>query len=60
MSAAFYLAKEGIKSVVLDSRGVCEGATARNGGHMWPVTTYPTEYGIYFIYLDITMVITHL
>lgn len=45
LSTAYHLAKQGFLNVLLDARGVCEAATARNGGHMWPATTYPSKDG---------------
>ena len=37
VSTAYWLHKNGVDKVtVLESRGICSGATGRNGGHLWP------------------------
>lgn len=47
LSTAFWLTENGVKDiVVLDVRGVAEGATGRNGGHLWAYTELPTSDGM--------------
>jgi glycine/D-amino acid oxidase-like deaminating enzyme len=42
VSTAYWLLNNGITNVILiDSRGICSGATGRNGGHMWAL--WPDE-----------------
>lgn len=36
MSCALHALKLGLDVIVLDSRGLADGATGRNGGHCWP------------------------
>ena len=48
LSTAFWLTENGIKDIViLDVRGVAEGATGRNGGHLWAYTELPTSEGTF-------------
>lgn len=39
VSAAYWLSKDGIRVTLLERRGICGGATGRNGGHLNPRTT---------------------
>ena len=36
MSCALHALKLGLSVIVMDARGLADGATGRNGGHCWP------------------------
>ena len=36
MSCALHALKLGLSVILLDARGLADGATGRNGGHCWP------------------------
>nr|WP_242050338.1 FAD-dependent oxidoreductase [Oculatella sp. FACHB-28] len=36
VSAAYWLGQLGVETVLLEGRGLAEGATGRNGGHLAP------------------------
>ena len=36
MSCALHALKAGLTVKLLEARGLCDGATGRNGGHSWP------------------------
>ena len=36
MSCALHALQEGKKVIIFEARGLCDGATGRNGGHSWP------------------------
>ena len=36
MSCALHALKLGLSVIVIDARGLADGATGRNGGHCWP------------------------
>jgi len=46
-SCSYWLRKNNIEDVLLvESRGICSGATGRNGGHMWPHVRIPSNEDI--------------
>lgn len=46
VACAYWLTEHGFKDIVIvDARGVCEGATGRNAGHLWAFTELPTSDG---------------
>lgn len=54
ISTAYWLIQQGITDVtIVDSRGVSEGATGRNGGHLWAYTEIPTQEGPPYSIIDI-------
>ena len=36
MSCALHALKLGLSVIIMDARGIADGATGRNGGHCWP------------------------
>ncbi|KAL6070263.1 DAO domain-containing protein [Balamuthia mandrillaris] len=44
LSTAYWMKRLGFQRIVLvEQRGLCEGATGRNGGHQWPLIPTPSE-----------------